>query len=536
VNGTGRASLNAFSAATLAVFATVALLPECALFLQSIWHDGRLSFAAYSSVLSEPRQWSLLRNTLALAAGTTVLAALLGVPAGYALERRRVFMPGVFTCLLALPLLVPPYINAVVWADLLGRNGILRFGLNPPVGGGPAPFSIYSGGGAVLVLALSYYPIAAFATALALRRYDPRLEDPARLVAHTPRILARIAWPLLAPSVLSGCVLVFVLTLVEFAVPSFLQINVYTVEIYERFSLSYNAAEAAALSLPLLACGLAALAAWRLYVRPRAGRLSGPGRRTAPVSARPGILATLYCAALFAVAVLAPFAMLLRRSLPLNSYIEAWTTAREEILTSVLAGAGSATLLVALAFAMALVSRLRRPTSAAYALSSLPFLVSGPLLGVGLILVWNRPGPPALVYDSLLILVLACAARFLFFAHQGLASALRDVPARRDEAAEAAGVPWHRRITGVLLPPMAPALAAAWGLTFLFSLRELDAAVLVAPPGRSTLAVRLFGLMHYGPSRLVAALSVISVAIVVAGALATVFAYRRLERFAHARD
>ncbi|MDX9975562.1 MAG: iron ABC transporter permease [FCB group bacterium] len=529
-------SLRLFSAATVCIFTIVALLPECVVFAQSLWRDGSLSLAAYTSVLAEPRRWSLLRNTLVLAGGTTLLSAMLGIPVAFALERRRVLLRGGLTHLLALPLLVPPYINAVVWADILGRNGLLRFGLNPPVGGGPAPFSVYTLGGAVLVLALSSFPIVAFATLLALRRYDARLEDPARLVCRAPGILRHIAWPLVAPAALSGCVLVFVLSLVEFAVPSFLQVNVYTVEIYERFSLTYDPAEAAAMTLPLLACGLLALGLWWTYVRPRAGRLSGTGRRAPLHTGRIDWLATALCAGLIAFASILPLAILIRRSLPLTSYLEAWQTAREEIGTSLLVGAGSATLLTALAFAMALASRFERPAARLYTLSPLPFLVSGPLLGVGLILVWNRPGPASWVYDSLLILMLACAARFLFFAHQAVGAALRDVPRRRDEAAAVAGVPWYRSVRGVLLPPVAPALAALWGLTFLFTLRELDAAVLVAPPGRSTLAVRLFGLMHYGPSRLVAALSVITILIVVAGALATAFAYRRLRRFAHAGD
>lgn len=526
------ASLRLASAATLAAYAAVALLPVAAVFLQSLWPEGTFSTAAYGRVLAEARQWSLLRNTLVLAAGTTALAAAIGLPVAFALERRRVFARPAFLWLLALPLLVPPYVNAIVWADLLGRQGLLRFGIAPAVGGGPAPFSVYTTAGAAFVLALSYFPIIAYAAVLALRRYDPRVEEPARLVAGRGRILWAIAAPLVAPAVLSGCALVFVLTLVEFAVPSFLQVNVYTVEIYERFSLSYDAAEAAALSVPLIACGFAVIAAWALYVRPRQGRLGGGG---CPIrsAGRVDWAATAYCAGVVAAATLLPLIVLVRRSLPLSSYAEAWRTAREEILTSLAVGAGAATLLAGLGFAMAGLARFRRSTARLYGLSVLPFLVSGPLLGVGLILVWNRPGPPALVYDSTLILVLACAARYLCFAYEALHAALRDVPRRHDEAAAVAGVPWHRHALGVLLPPMAPVLAAVWGLGFLFSLRELDAAVLVAPPGRSTLAVRLFGLMHYGPSRLVAALSVITVAIVVAGALATALAHARLRRFSH---
>jgi len=61
-------------------------------------------------------------------------------------------------------------------------------------------------------------------------------------------------------------------------------------------------------------------------------------------------------------------------------------------------------------------------------------------------------------------------------------------------------------------------VVAVWGLCFLFSFAEVDASVLLCPPGRTTLPVRLFSLMHYGPGRYVAALSVLTVIIILAAA------------------
>ena len=44
-------------------------------------------------------------------------------------------------------------------------------------------------------------------------------------------------------------------------------------------------------------------------------------------------------------------------------------------------------------------------------------------------------------------------------------------------------------------------------LAFIFSFNELTMMVLVSPPGVSTLPVRLFSTVHYGPDSLLAALS-----------------------------
>src|SRR5690606_25756312 len=136
---------------------------------------------------------------------------------------------------------------------------------------------IYSTAGCIFVLGLAYYPIVAFATVLGLRRYDARLEEAALLVARRGHAFASITLPLLAPALISGAVLVFVLSLIEFSVPSLLQVNVYTVEIYERFSVSYDAPAAAAQSVPLVVTGVLVLGAGWLYVRGRRGRLAGQG-------------------------------------------------------------------------------------------------------------------------------------------------------------------------------------------------------------------------------------------------------------------
>jgi iron(III) transport system permease protein len=225
-----------------------------------------------------------------------------------------------------------------------------------------------------------------------------------------------------------------------------------------------------------------------------------------------------------------PVAVLMGRALPLRSFAEVWQTAKEEIATSLAVSAVSATLLLALALPMAYFSRSRARLGRFYASSLVPFMISGPMVGLGLIALWNRPGPMGLVYDSLFIVVLACIARFLFFAHQGLTGAFRDLHPCLEEAAVAAGAPWWRHVTGIFIPLLRPTLVALWGLGFIFSFRELDAAVLVTPPGRTPLPVRLFTLMHYGPSRLVAALSVLTVAVILGGGIATMTVYNRWRR------
>ena len=538
MSSTAPRSLRSYSAITLLLFIIIALLPAAYALFRSVWHDGKLSLDAYGAVLNEGRQWTLLRNTLGIALGTTLVATLLGMTVGFALEYVRVPTRAALSYCVAIPFLIPPYVSAIAWIDLLGKNGFLSTFLRERAGIELAFLKLYALPGVILVLALSYYPIVVLTTVVALRRFDRRLEEAAHLVGKKAAVLLSITLPLLAPAILSGALFVFLLALVGFSVPSLLQVNVYPVEIYSRFSAFYDVPGATAQASPLLLSGALVLVGWALYMRRRRAWLTG-AQRLRGIWRGSGALRTtgaLLCWLLIVISAGLPLMVIIGRSLPVSSYIEAWRTAREEIATSILVAAGAATLLLLLGFSMAYMARIGRVSARFHGLSILPFLVSGPVLGIGLILLWNHPDPRALVYDSLLVIVLACAGRFIFFAHQGIETSLRDMHTSLEEPATVAGVPWWRQATGILLPLLKPSLIAVWGLTFLFSLRELDAAVLVCPPGSTTLPVRLFTLMHYGPSRLVAALSVITVLMILLGAGLTARLYVKARKVLDARS
>lgn len=536
-------SFRIFAWTALVLFAIVAILPIAAVFAQSFFSDGHLSLHAYRSVLANSRQWGLLRNTLTIAIGAALAATLLGVPIALAIDRTHGRTRTTLEWTAAFPLLLPPYLSAAAWMDLLGLMGLFRVQMDGAAQNN-AYGTIFSNSAvlppamslcAIASLAFSFFPIVTLMLSAALRNYDERLEEPALLVGGTRQASRSIKWPLLAPHAVAAALIVFVLALVEFAVPSLLQVNVYTVEIFARFSTTYDAGSAAAQSLPLILLGLLPAIAYLIFIRPRRRWLSGRPRSKhcqEPCSPARRVLTSVSWVFLI-IAIVAPLAFLFFRSLPLSSYIEVWKTARDEILSSLLLAAISATALTVLAAAMTLAAHAHSPGARLYALSAIPFLASGPLLGIGLIWIWNRPGPFAMVYDTPAVLVLACTARFLFFAYYGIHAATRSLPRRFEEAAAVSAVSWWRYVTGILFPLSAPALAAVWGLAFVFSFRELDAAVLVAPPGWNPLAVRMFSLLHYGPSAFVAALGVIAFVMILAAAAATLVLYNQAKRIAH---
>jgi iron(III) transport system permease protein len=79
-----------------------------------------------------------------------------------------------------------------------------------------------------------------------------------------------------------------------------------------------------------------------------------------------------------------------------------------------------------------------------------------------------------------------------------------------------------------VFPQITAATAAAFVVSFIFAFGELGATVLVAPPGESTLPVRVYTLIANAPSSQVASLALIQAGIVLAPVI--VFAWFARER------
>jgi iron(III) transport system permease protein len=165
------------------LFVVLCALPTLYMFAASLTGaDGGLVFDNYRRLLLDARQRQLLLSSTTLSAGTAVLATLIGAPLGFLLARAEIPAKNSFRLLLGVPLVIPPYILALAWTYLGGANGLVtRF-----FGDDLLATWTYSLSGAILVLAVAFYPLAMLATEAAARRVDGHLEEAALLVAAPP--------------------------------------------------------------------------------------------------------------------------------------------------------------------------------------------------------------------------------------------------------------------------------------------------------------------------------------------------------------
>jgi iron(III) transport system permease protein len=158
----------------------------------------------------------------------------------------------------------------------------------------------------------------------------------------------------------------------------------------------------------------------------------------------------------------------------------------------------------------------RRSAAGALAdgLSTLAFMMPSSILGVGLIVAWNRQGTVWL-YGSFVILVVGFVARYCAIAIRTYAAVLTQVPASLDEAARVTGATYIHRL-GLTLRMTPRGIAGTFLLALIFALRDLETAVLYYPAGGQPLTVRIFTLEANGPPGVVAALAVLHVALTLA--------------------
>jgi iron(III) transport system permease protein len=188
----------------------------------------------------------------------------------------------------------------------------------------------------------------------------------------------------------------------------------------------------------------------------------------------------------------------------------------EAIVNSLVLSTVGATAVIGLAIWIAYArARARRSVGRAVdVLLVVLFAVPGTVVGVGLIGFWNRPGPLGALYGTEAMMLLAYFARLVPVAVLAIAPAIRSVPLSHEEAGAVGGAGWLRALRHLVLPQATIAIAAAWVVAFILAFGELGTTILVAPPGESTLPIRIYTMIANAPSSQVAALALLQASIV----------------------
>ena len=455
-------------------------------------------------------------NSLSLGFGVTLLSLLIGVPYALFCAKTDIKAGKVFSWLSILPLLIPPYIHAIVW-NYLGLF-LKKYFI----------FKIHSLPGAIFVLTLAYFPFIVLMTLSGLKSIDRKKEE-ASLLYHGKRsTFMKISLPLAAPHIIAGALFVFIFSIINVGVPDFLRVKVYPIEIFIQFSAFYDNMAATLLSIPLVGITFLLLGLQKHFMGNRSFvQLSGGvAQQTLFNLNQYQFIAVPYCMVILFLSALLPIIILFIVAGPIEVYIQAVRTSYHQIGYSfILALVGSFSTLI-LGFSLAYIIK-RSESRVIKKLSwlvMLPLAIPATTIGIGLIGIWNNILFD-IIYGSSWIVIIAYTVRFTPFAVLILISGIEQINKHVEEAAVMAGISFFRIIKTIMIPHLKQNIAATLAIIFILAFGEIGTTLLIIPPGKETIPIKIYNLMHYGSDQTVAALCLFLIGIIVLSAGVFIFWY-----------
>jgi len=479
-------------------------------------------------------------TTIAYALGSSALAIALGASSAWLVARTDAPFRRSATVAAFLSLAVPVIIKSIGWIMLLGPNsGLVNVVLRLVVGGEQGPIELYSLGGMIFVEGMLWTPVVFLLTLPVLGAMDPSLEEAAATSgADVRQTVQRVTLPLLRPSIAAVFLLALIRALESFEVPLLIgapgNLHTLTTAIYESihtgFVPKYGEASAFAMLLLLIVVAPLAYYYWLTKEASRFATITGKGFRPRRLKLGAWRLPLGLCLLVIPFSLVAPLLILIWASflpvykppeladfaqLSLANYRSVW--GRPETLTgltnSALIGFWSATVVVALTFAAAwLIIRVRsRLRFALDALISVPLVFPGIVLGITILIEFLRlPFIP--IYGTIWILVFAFLIRFMpygmRFCHAGILAIHREL----EECGRTCGAGLLTVLRRIVLPLALPSVVAAWLYVFLYTIRDLSIAILLAGPRSQVIAVVILDLWNNGEVPELAALAVLMAA------------------------
>jgi putative spermidine/putrescine transport system permease protein len=275
----------ALIAPPLAVFLVFFVLPLASLFWVSLHgtsptdiYGSDVTVANYVKIATDPFYRTIILRTLNIAAVILLASLVLGYATAYLLAplppRRRLIL----LLLLIVPLMVSNVVRAYGWTAVLGRQGLVNALLHG-VGLIDRPLVLLNSFEAVafglMTILLPYMVISITNT---LTSIDAQYREAAQSLKANPfRTFVHVIWPLSSPGVVSGLLLVFLLTLSAYVTITLLggpRMKLLVSLVFDEVT-SFRWPLAAALSFALL--GISLVVAAVIFALFRPGRVQGRG-------------------------------------------------------------------------------------------------------------------------------------------------------------------------------------------------------------------------------------------------------------------
>lgn len=455
---------------------------------------------------TKPYYYTALLRSILVCVFTVLFSTLVGVPIAYLMTRYNVAGKRLLHVFIIMSLMSPPFIGAYSWIILLGRAGMVAKFMNAI--GLSAP-TIYGRDGIIFVFTLHLFPYIYLYTSGAMNSIDSSLEEAAENLGMSKlQRIWTVTLPVILPSILAGCIMVFMTCLADFGTPMLLGEGyvVLPVLVYNEYmsESAVNPYMASTLSVIIVACSMLVLTFQKLVVDKKNYMMS---------SLRPPQETKLKGMKRFAVSlpvyIIVFLAMLPQIVVICQSFVERsfsgmvkginfnnyrliasrlGTNIRNTYVFSIVAIVFI--VVVGILVSYVLVRKKGKVASIIDTLIMFPYVIPGSVLGIGLIIAFNRK--PIVLVGTAAIMIISYIIRKLPYTVRSGSAFLYQMDPFIEEASINLGVSPMKTFFTVTARMMLPGIMSGAVLSWITCINELSSSIMLYSGKTSTIAVAIY--------------------------------------------
>lgn len=230
------------------------LAPMAYILIRTLVVNGMADFISF---FTDPFYLDILWTTLRVSVLSTAVSLLLGYPVAYFMARTQSRMKKVMMVIILFPFLVSAVVRSYGWMVILGTNGLLNQ-LLLALGLIAKPLKILNTEAAVIIGMIHLLiPYMILSLVGVLQSIDPNVEYAAYSLGASPaQTFSKVVLPLSLPGVISGCVLVFTMSMTSYVTPKLLggsKFRMMATMVVQEINVNFDWSAASAVSYILLA-------------------------------------------------------------------------------------------------------------------------------------------------------------------------------------------------------------------------------------------------------------------------------------------
>ncbi len=452
-----------------------------------------------------------LSNTFLILMFVSLISVVLGVSCAWLVTMYQFPGKDIFKWLLVMPIAIPTYVSAYIYAGLVEPSGFLFESAESTIGLGKELYNlinlrnIY---GVIFILSICLYPYIYLITYSSFKEQSYcAIEVGKSLGLNKKELFRKISIPLARPGIIAGLSLVMMETLAEFGTMDYYGVSTFTTGIYRTWFAFDDDTSALHLASILLTF-VFILMILEKYSRGRS-KYNHSSQKTRPMkpinmSMRNGIYAFLWCLLIVLLGFIIPIIQLFLWLIDTYSYL--FDSEFLEIITNTIIIGSFASVLIVLISIYA--SYVNRSTSNMYTkfslkIFSIGYSIPGVVIAVGIII------PITLIDDlqaaifgspifylsgSFIALIIAYLIRFSTISFNATESGLSKIKNNIDLTAKSFGFSNFMILKNIHIPMMKTTVITALILVFVDIVKELPATLILRPFNFDTLAIHIYEL------------------------------------------